>query len=223
VDSVSQVGPAALEQLHACAEAQGYAVEVWTPEVPVLTVEVTHPDVVAWVEDGIVFMDPSGAPDGSRVIVHFDGHVIDFASYWYGFNARGVGRDLPPGYGGEELPGVDGVQRVRITRDPVGTLTREQALEIARQELVVFLQEERMQKEDWQLQLPSFTTWEACVQEGILEDIAWFGSDDREADSGFTATPTEYEFSGRGPFRLYTRIKISKADETGTYFYVEID
>ena len=48
--------------------------------------------------------------------------------------------------------------------------------------------------QDWQLQLSSFLTWEACVQEGILDDIANFGTDAQDFEGSVNSTPTHFHF-----------------------------
>ena len=99
----------------------------------------------------------------------------------------------------------------------------EQALTIARLGLIEFIQDVRMHKLDWHNLLSQIDTWEAAVAEGIMEGIWGFADPGYDDDCGFSRTHDEYSFSGRGPLRLYTVVRVSKATEKGSYFYVEID
>lgn len=220
VDGVAQVGPWTLDQLKECALTFGY---VWQPISLIYQLSADHPSIGVSQEDGVIWVDGRNAPFGARIYVRFDGHEIWFGKGPVSFNVSGVGRDVPAGYGGEGLGSVDGVQRFRITRDPVGTLTVEEALKEARKGLVIFLKEDRMKRQDWIEQCPSFVTWEAALAEGIMDGINGFGDPAYDSGTIISSTPTEYHFSGRGPFRLGTRVVVSKETGKPIYFYVEID
>ena len=218
---MAQVGQWTMDQLKACAQTFGY---VWKPIKLIFGLRADQPSIAVSQEDGVIWVDGRNAPLGARIYVQFDGHEMWFDKCPVSMNVSGVGRGLPPGYGGEELPGVDGVQRFWITRDPVGTLTKEEALEEARKGLVTFLKEDRMKRQDWIDQCPSFVTWEAALEEGIMDGINTFGDPNvYDSGAGFSSTPTEYHFWGRGPFWLWTRVVVSKETGKPTYFYVEID
>ncbi len=226
VDRVDQVGEATMERLYACAKTYGYATgeAEWRPIAVEVTVLDCHPSIAVTQSDGVVYLDGQSAPVGAEVTLGFHGHELMIRREHFGLNTNGVDRDAPEGYGMQDLGRqADGVSRIRITRDPVGTITSEQALTIARLGLIEYIQDVRMHQQDWYDQLPSINTWEDAVAEGIMEGIWGFCDPDYEDGCGFARKPDGYSFWGRGPFRLYTVVDVSKATEEGTYFNVQID
>ncbi len=226
VDGVAQVGEATMKALYACAETYGYdsgQVE-WHPIPVEVTVLASHPSIGFSQSDGVIYLDGQAAPQGAEITLGFHGHQLSIARIYYGLNTSGVARNAPEGYGMQDLGAQsDGVARIRITKDPLGTITTEQALTIARLGLIDYLQDVRMHQQDWLDQLPSFTTWEAALAEGIMEGIWGFGDPAYDSGCGSSSEPDLYHFWGRGPLGLYTVVRVSKATEETTYFYVEID
>ncbi|MBW2457802.1 MAG: hypothetical protein JRI68_25075 [Deltaproteobacteria bacterium] len=227
VDAVAQVGPATLGQLQACAESFCYNIAgtAWCP-IPIEAIlSSEHPDLLVWQSDGIIYMDNSNAPKDYHVHIEFDGHVFGIKNGYGGMWTHHLSNSAPDGYGAEDI-GVDsGLTRVMVTKDPPGTLTTAQALDAAREGLVTYMRDVRIHEEDWAEACPSFTTWEAAVGEGMLDHINAFGDPGSPYFSSFSdgRTMTEYEFTGRGPFLLDTRINISKATGEVTYVRVILD
>lgn len=226
VDQVDQVGPATLDGLQACAETFGYATgEVeWRPIPVVATVLAWHPSIVVTQSDGVIYLDGRAAPEGAQVNLGYHGYLLTITRGPQGMHTSGLDRAAPEGYGMEDLGmQADGVSRIRITKDPVGTLTQEQALTVAKLGLIEYLQDVRMHMQDWHDQMPSIDTWEAALARGVMDGIWGYCDRDYEGGCGYARTPAEYRFWGRGPFRLYTVVHVSKETEKGSYFNVQID
>ena len=225
VDAVAQVGPATLGQLQACAESFCYDIAgtAWCPIPVEANLSSEHPDLLVWQSDGIIYIDNSNAPQDYHVHIEFDGHVFGIKNGYGGMWTNHLTNSAPDGYGAEDIGVQDGLTRVMVTKDPPGTLTTEQALEAARKGLIEYMRDVRIHEEDWAEACPSFTTWEAAVTEGMLDDINSFGESPSPYDFSHGRTSTEYRFTGRGPFKLDTRINISKATGEVTYVRVILD
>ncbi|MBW2526369.1 MAG: hypothetical protein JRI23_19470 [Deltaproteobacteria bacterium] len=226
VDGVDQVGPASMDRLHECAARYGYATgeAEWRPIPIEVAVRSCHSSIVVWQSDGVVYLDGRSAPEGAQCNLHYYGEMITITRAWDALRTSGIERGVPEGFGAEDLGMTeDGVSRIRFTKDPVGTISSEQALTIAKLGLIEFIQDERMHEQDWHDQLPSIDTWEEAVAAGIMDGIWGYCDRDYEGGCGMARTPDGYSFWGRGPFRLYTVVEVSKATQEGSSFYVQID
>jgi hypothetical protein len=223
VDAVPRVGPTAMSLLRACAEVSGYGAPGygWQPEIPECSAVSNHAGTTVTVEDCVFRIHGPGAPLDASVTITFDGHQFDMRPAPVGWYSSSIGLWFAEGYGADHLGNHDGGTTFRITRDPPGALTTTQALARIREQLVVFLREDRIHRPDWQAESPP--TWEACLAEGIMEGINGFGDPEWDESARVSRGTHEYNFSGRGPLWLGTRARISKATGEVTWLYVEID
>ncbi|MBW2457830.1 MAG: hypothetical protein JRI68_25215 [Deltaproteobacteria bacterium] len=224
VDKVPQVGEASMSKLYACAKSFGYDGELeWSPTPVAVSVISSDPSILFSQADGVIYLDGQNAPQGAEITLGFHGHEYMIRKGPLYLGVWGIGRDVPAGYGGQDLGDLNGVSRIRITSDPLGTIDLWEALEIARADLITYLQDVRMHKQDWENSLTYIDTWEAALAAGIMEGIDGFCNPAYDSEFTISPTPAEYHFTDRGPLGLYTVIHVSKTTEKGVYFYVEID
>ncbi len=223
VDGVARVGSWTMSQLYACADALEYGAPTfgWRPEVPECSAYAENATLVVSEADCVFTIDDADGPAQGAAFTLYDEHEMRHTRVPVGWFSSGVSRAVPAGYGADHVAQDGTATTFRITRDPAGTLTVDAALDIARRELEVFLREDRIHRPDWQAEGPR--TWEACLAKGIMEGIYGYGDPEFSEDFGFSRGVSEYSFSGRGPLRLYTVIKVSKATREVTTIYVEID
>ncbi len=226
VDAISRIGVKTMWQLYSCAELFGF----WDPNATYKPIGVTfsfsnvHSDLNVSQDDGSVTLDHSKASYGAGLTMGFDDHELYISKNQTSFAMWNVSKMVPEGYGGRFIGNENNaISRFRITRDPAGTLSSKEALEIARDGLITFIKEVRMHKKDWKSQLENIKTWKDAVAAGIMEGIDGFGTDAYDSDSSIRREVEEYSFTGRGPLGLYTTVRVSKASGKCTYFYVEID
>ena len=139
-----------------------------------------------------------------------------------------LSQTVPEGYGASYLGASSDADTpnartylLRITKDPLGTLSSQQALEKAREGIIEHLKNGRMAERDWRTSLPDGGDWDAAVANGLLDGVTTFGTDPDDAEIG--RGPASYLFSGRGPYDLYTEVEVNKADGSIKSVYIEID
>jgi hypothetical protein len=223
VDAVAQIGNAALDLLHACAASFGYGDLTWSPIA--VTCAFTNVDpslMVSQQPDGVIVIDHNGASQGAAVTIGFDDQELAISKGANHFGMYKLSKLVPDGYGGTFVGNDLGIESFLITRDPVGTLTTAQALDVAREGLVAYVRDVRMYESDWQSTM-EIATWAEAISLGVMDGIDGFGDLTYDPYSETNRNADNYVFYGSGPFMLYTEVHVSKATGEADLFYVEID
>ncbi|MCC7382667.1 MAG: hypothetical protein IT384_12600 [Deltaproteobacteria bacterium] len=195
--------------------------------VPVVTLVSPDPGITLEQRGDIFTLSAaSTVPSGTTFKLIVGGAEIPLQRYANGLSEYNLAGSLPEGYGARDITReTDKVgnttAKVRISKDPAGWLTSEQALAKARDALTEYTRTRRVKDSDWKDMIGK--TWEEAVAAGVLEDIAKFGAPNPDASNGVERRPDSYLFVGSGPMGLYTEVGVRKRDGKPLNVYVEID